>query len=457
MKAPAHWMLMVCGIGLSTCRLLAQSRPDAYEDHTVLPLERWTVFADRGPSPAIAPGDSNDPAYLQYRKGYNLILDEHWREARKIFSELIARYPKSTYADDATYWSDFALKHLDQKKAVEAYERFIRERPSSRYLDDAVADLASLKAAGAVAATPSIGAVPRLDDPRMPATAVAPFLTPAMRGVEFNLRRMVRNMRHLYGPVHFMGREIFDPGTMTSIHAGKIDPETRLKIQALTALGTDKEDDKTFQTFRDIALDRRQPVPLRVVALGSLSRFRKHDVLPLFLGIASGDTNAELQSCAIYSIGDADRDRNRSVEVLVDLYRKTPGQRTEELGTILDAAASIGNDKALAFLTTVARTQENEELQCDAIDYIGQVEDEKNKSIEILKELYGTMPKDRVEARRTILYATAEIGNEKAVDFLIGVARTDENYDFRRDAVSCLGSIGGEKARSALYEILRGK
>jgi hypothetical protein len=31
-----------------------------------------------------------------------------------------------------------------------------------------------------------------------------------------------------------------------------------------------------------------------------------------------------------------------------------------------------------------------------------------------------------------------------------------EDYDLRRDAVYYLGSIGGENARSALYDILKG-
>ena len=49
------------------------------------------------------------------------------------------------------------------------------------------------------------------------------------------------------------------------------------------------------------------------------------------------------------------------------------------------------------------------------------------------------------------------MGNDKAVDFLKNVAMSDEDFDLRRDAVYYLGNIGGEKARSALYEILKSK
>jgi HEAT repeat protein len=43
------------------------------------------------------------------------------------------------------------------------------------------------------------------------------------------------------------------------------------------------------------------------------------------------------------------------------------------------------------------------------------------------------------------------------VDFLTTIALRHDDYELRRDAVYYLGNIGGEKARAALYEILRGK
>ncbi|MER3523613.1 MAG: hypothetical protein C4326_05965 [Ignavibacteria bacterium] len=55
------------------------------------------------------------------------------------------------------------------------------------------------------------------------------------------------------------------------------------------------------------------------------------------------------------------------------------------------------------------------------------------------------------------MYAIAEIGNEKAVDFLASVARTHERVELRSDAVYYLGSIGSEKSRAALLRILKGK
>lgn len=68
-----------------------------------------------------------------------------------------------------------------------------------------------------------------------------------------------------------------------------------------------------------------------------------------------------------------------------------------------------------------------------------------------------TLPERRKYQRQIIFYNIAEIGNDKAIDFLANVARINKDYELRRDAIYYLGSIGSEKARSILYEILKSK
>jgi HEAT repeat protein len=56
-----------------------------------------------------------------------------------------------------------------------------------------------------------------------------------------------------------------------------------------------------------------------------------------------------------------------------------------------------------------------------------------------------------------IVYEVADVGNDRAVEFLLRVAKSDADYNLRSDAVYYLGNIGGDKARTALYEILKSK
>jgi HEAT repeat protein len=159
-------------------------------------------------------------------------------------------------------------------------------------------------------------------------------------------------------------------------------------MDALYALGETKEDDRSFSTLRDVALDMRQVHPLREAAMDALSGFTKHDALPVFVEIAQKDTSADLQGFAI--------------------------------------------------------------------DYIGEHGTDKNQRVTVLEDLFRSLPKSRADQRKTIVYTIADVGNDRAVDFLKKVALAGEDYELRRDAVYYLGSIGGEAARSALYEILKG-
>ena len=256
---------------------------------------------------------------------------------------------------------------------MEEYREFIRQHPKSSYYPDAVADLDALQMDAPVRVTvrpePARRALP---------AAIAP-------NTGIMLRQMNREMRHMAR----FGNITPVPGPFTGWHEQKkLDDATRLKMDALYALGDTKEDDKSFSTLREVALDQRQVPPLREAAMDALSGFTNHDALAVYVEIARKDTSDEIQG--------------------------------------------------------------------SAIDYIGEHGSDKNQRVAVLEDLFRTLPKSRAGGRRTIVFTIADVGNEKAVEFLKRVALADEDYDLRRDAVYYLGSIGGESARSALYEILKG-
>jgi tetratricopeptide (TPR) repeat protein len=322
--------------------------------------------------------DKSDAGYALYKKGYALVLEEQYEAARKKFEELLAKFPSSSYADDARYWTAYSLRNSDREKAIEDYKRFIREHPKSSYYDDAVADLNALQMD---MPAPVHGALSYAPAPR---PARAPTAVPIPPNTRMMVRQLRREMQHMsrVGVVHPFATPF--PGWHEE---EKLDDATRLKMDALYALGEAKEDDNSFSTLRDVALDTRQVRPLREAAMDALSGFTKHDVVSVFVEIARKDTSADIQGFAIDYIGDHGTDKNQRVTVLDDLFR--------------------------------------------------------------------SLPKSRGEQRKSIVYTIADVGNDRAVDFLKKVALADEDYDLRRDAVYYLGSIGGESARSALYEILK--
>lgn len=331
----------------------------------------WSMASLRG-------DDKSDAGYALYKEGYALVLEEKYAAARKKFEELLSKYPHSSYADDARYWTAYSLRNSDRERAIEDYRKFIRDHPKSAYYDDAIADLNSIENELPPAAVAPVTAVPPRPPHRATGVAVAPATENLLRHVERNMRYLERN-----GRLHVMNA----PFGMWHGEE-KIDDATRLKMDALYAIGETREDDKSFSTLRDVALDARELRPLREAAMDALSRFTKHDALAVFVEIAKKDTSTGIQG--------------------------------------------------------------------SAIDYIGENGTDKNQRVALLEDLYRTLPKSRSEQRKTIVYTIADVGNERAVEFLKKVALADEDYDLRRDAVYYLGSIGGENARSALYDILKG-
>jgi tetratricopeptide (TPR) repeat protein len=343
-------------------------------------------------------GRQNDPDYQAYQEGYRLVLNGQWQEAKKKFDGFLKKYPKSTFTDDARYWAAYAVKHYDRKSAVTAYVKFLGDFPNSRYFEDAVADLSELEKRNGHPivireATGSVGTPVPVPDADAPSGAVTVTVQSESRNSSpgavtgysmqkktmASLEKALRRMRLPRAPFRF-------PGFWED---GEIDKATQVKMEALRALADSKDDTGSFTVLREVALDRASAKPLRIAAMEELSDRRSPDPLPVYLMIAKGDTDEQIQDVAFDQIGRCSSDKNRSVESLIDLFR--------------------------------------------------------------------AIPSNRAERRESVFYSIAEIGNDKAVDFLFRIAREDANYDLRSQAIYYLGSIGSPKAHTALYDLLREK
>lgn len=167
------------------------------------------------------------------------------------------------------------------------------------------------------------------------------------------------------------------------------------------------------------------------------------------------DSETQLQLDILYALGDK-KDDEGSYNALKEIAIDPKEHRTLRF-TAMDLLVDFKKHDPLPVFVEIAKRDTSEEIQNMAINYIGSLSNNKNRSVETLSELYTAIPKYRVGQLQTVLSSIAEIGNDKAVEFLGGVARDDKNYDLRRDAVYYLGSIGNDKARTALLEILKVK
>ncbi len=354
--------------------------------------------------------DRQAPGFELYQEGYHFVLDERWREAEQKFQAFIKKYPRSQYLDDAQYWSAYALKHIDRKSAVKAYVRFIADFPESRYYDDAVADLTELSKDHPIVVAKYLGGrgmriYMKMKETELPLDSLGAEIHGRMDSVLIEQIDVSKSMAKRVGhpptqpPMSEKSLEALshaiDNLRMPPVVAPfppldidqRLDNATRLRIEALRALGDSREDSGAFNAVRSIALNRSDAKPLRLAAMEELSQMHVTDPLPILVEIIKRDTDDDIQNCAINQIGMMTRDKNRSVETLINLF--------------------------------------------DAI------------------------PPAKVDRREEIFFSIAEVGNDRAVDFLSRVARNDQNYDLRSQAIYYLGSIGTPKAHKALLEILQ--
>ncbi|MEK7251457.1 MAG: HEAT repeat domain-containing protein, partial [Bacteroidota bacterium] len=199
-----------------------------------------------------------------------------------------------------------------------------------------------------------------------------------MRDVELQMRRS--GLRNLRAPKAWT---LFGEDDKEK----KLDPKTRIKLDALRALGESENDKEAFATLKEVALDKSQPEIMRITAIESLEDFRKFDVLPILVDVAKTDASEEIQIVAIHTIADLGSEKNKSVDALMTLFNSYPKQREKQLQSALYAIADVGNDKAVDFLVKVATTNENYELRSDAVYYLGNIGNEKSRAalMQILK------------------------------------------------------------------------
>ncbi len=167
------------------------------------------------------------------------------------------------------------------------------------------------------------------------------------------------------------------------------------------------------------------------------------------------DEETQLQLEVLNALGDK-RDDENSYSALKEVAIDSKQHRTLRVAA-MDQLAEFKKPDPLPVFIEIAKKDTSEEIQNMAIDYIGSLSGNKNRSVETLSELFSAIPKYRISQLQAVLGSIAEIGNDKSVDFLGTVARSNDNYDLRRDAVYYLGGIGNEKARAVLLEILKTK
>jgi hypothetical protein len=140
-------------------------------------------------------------------------------------------------------------------------------------------------------------------------------------------------------------------------------------------------------------------------------------------------------------------------EVIVD-PRQPPQLRLSAVYSL----GSLRQPEARAALLEIARTDAAPDFQRSAIEVYAQTAPERGKAVEELIALFRQFSgtgNTRDPRLGTTLYAIASLGDARATDFIADVARTHPDDEIRNSAVMYLGTMGTERSRAALIQLLR--
>jgi GWxTD domain-containing protein len=92
----------------------------------------------------IPPANAQDAKIHQ--KGKKHIRARRWDKAIETYDQLVRKYPRSLYTDDAQFWIGFSWEQTrgQEKQAFASYQRVIDNYPGSPWVDDAVVHQISL-------------------------------------------------------------------------------------------------------------------------------------------------------------------------------------------------------------------------------------------------------------------------------------------------------------------------
>lgn len=338
--------------------------------------------------------DVDDPAYKIYKEGYELVLDEQWQTAMIKFKQVIQKYPNSRYVEDAHFWMAYTLAHSEQppEQVEQAYFGFLAKYPASKYIDEVIADLAELRGDYAILQSDHL-----LSPHRSVTISTTESTDPDgndMMVLDSGGKQIIYSteLPHLKEITH------------------TIQINTR-RIGEIATIITTMENDTIIGNRPDIS--------------GSVRIFR------------DAEKNKQSYHALKGVVLDVRQPRQRRVAALSSL---SDMKKVDLVPVLLD----------------VIKLDTCPEIQVIALDRIRQRIESKEQTVAVLENLFRSLSKEQMQQRQMIFYSIADIGNDRAVDFLAAIARSKRDVDMRGEAIYYLGSIGSEKARNVLSKILQG-
>jgi hypothetical protein len=196
--------------------------------------------------------------------------------------------------------------------------------------------------------------------------------------------------------------------------------ESGNKAQALTTVGELRKQYPKSTWLRDAAVKEQEwrgsvnpenisDEELKLLALQSLMNSDPEKAVPLLDKVITGNASTKLKDKALFVLSQS------------------------------------GSDKAQQILMTLAKANNQPDLQKRAIRYIGMNSNTRNRAV--LKEIYSSSTD--IGVKKTVFQAWLMCGCK---DDVLALAKTEKNPEMRREAIRYLGMMGGRAELMDFYK-----
>lgn len=402
-------------------------------------------------------GGASDAAMQAFVEGRELIDEEKWARAAERFNRFISQYPADKNVDAAYYYLAFAFKKQNKfREADEKLQRLMSDFPKSGWTDDAK----KMRIELAPYVNPKLADDARNEENeevQIIALQVLcqsqPERCPALVG-DVLARGTGASMRLREAAITFLGRYSPRAATPVLINILRNEPEEKLRIKAITALGR-SDDESVLEPLREQALKPgfvdNGIVDTALHALASNDSPRAVNILG---DLAMNAKTIEGRKHAIFLLS-----RRKGEPVVDELLRIWDAEQNLEIRKqVVEAFGNRLSTRAFDRLVQIARTNTNLELRTKAVRAIAQrgrtipgynLEDDLN----VLLPLYDS---ERDEELKDVIVETiGHYQSRRATQKLMDIVRSNAPVERRKKALSMLSKSKDPEVLRFLEDLLK--
>src|SRR5262245_47192036 len=382
-----------------------------------------------------------DEARDVMNSGKTLLDNGKYTEASEKFREVVNKFPRNPVAEQSNYLLMLSLSKLKKNaEALTLIDKFLKERPKSRWADDVRALRIEVSKQVPSDVLNSLTARPQIPpEPPVAPVAQGPRAPPAP-GVVVGV---VPGQQTTPTP------PAVRPGMPVRVRP-EDNPEVRLQLEVLRVLFENNPD-----RALEISTDRLRSDPSDIVVLSSLhmvAQSRSDRAMPLLVTLAKSP-DSKTRRDAISWIGRSRGEKDALADILVSLVPSMTGE--EDSSAIAYALAQVNTPKAYDALASMARDKSKpERLRQSAVQSIGEAK--LTNRVTLLEDIYKASS-DNVRIRRTVAGALTHGKEPQVVTALTNIATSDPDTNVKITAVNYLGQIKSPEALKALEILLQKK